>query len=778
MTDPGNNLNSALNIGNLSDLQTFNDSVNATDPDDFYKFNLTQTSNFNLNMSGLNDYASVYLIADLNQNGVIDKNENLREDSYNHSTNDGVIKSDLGAGTYFALVKPYNATSNSNYTLKLSATPTPPTTPSNPGNDLSSALNIGNLSGQKTFKDFVGVVDTQDFYRFSLPQNSHFTLKMSGLSDYANVYLIADTNNNGVLDKNETIEEDTYNHSTNDGVITSDLGAGSYFALVKLYDGTNNTNYTLNLSTNPTPPTTPSNPGNDLSSALNLGNLSGQKTFKDFVGVVDTQDFYRFSLPQNSHFTLKMNGLSDYASVYLVADTNKNGVIDNNETIAEDSYNHSTNDGTLESDLGTGSYFVLVKPYNVADNTNYTLNLSATSTPPTTPSNPGNDLNSALNLGNLSSPKTFKDFVGVVDPADVYRFNITQTSDFSLNMTGLSDLTNVYLIADLDRDGVIDNNETIAQDTYNSRTNDGIINYSNLGGGTYFAVIKPYGNEDNSNYNLRLSAITKTPSNSDDYIIGTPDNETIDALAGNDYLESRSGNDSLIGGSGNDTLLGEEDNDTLVGGDGNDRLDGGFGNNSLTGGIGDDTYIFNGASDTIVEQANQGKDTVISTVKYSLGGTLENLTLKAGYIDALTGQGNSLNNVLTGNEFNNVLKGSAGNDSVIGGKGKDTLSGGSGSDRFIFKSIGERIDIITDFAAEDTIAVSAASFKGGLIAGTLKPEQFVLGTSAQDSSDRFIYNSSNGALLFDGDGNGSLAAQNIAVLTTKPVITNADILVI
>jgi hypothetical protein len=92
MTDPGNNLNSALDIGNLSDLQTFNDAVNATDSDDFYKFNLTQTSNFNLNMSGITDNASVYLIADLNQNGVVDKNETLEQDTYNTSTNDGVIK--------------------------------------------------------------------------------------------------------------------------------------------------------------------------------------------------------------------------------------------------------------------------------------------------------------------------------------------------------------------------------------------------------------------------------------------------------------------------------------------------------------------------------------------------------------------------------------------------------------------------------------------------------------------------------------------------------------
>ncbi|MGL5834492.1 MAG: FG-GAP repeat domain-containing protein, partial [Waterburya sp.] len=80
MTDPGNNLNTALNIGNLSSLLTYQDFVGTLDGDDFYRFNLTQTSNVSLQLSGLSDYAYVRLVADSNGNGLYDSGEILYDD--------------------------------------------------------------------------------------------------------------------------------------------------------------------------------------------------------------------------------------------------------------------------------------------------------------------------------------------------------------------------------------------------------------------------------------------------------------------------------------------------------------------------------------------------------------------------------------------------------------------------------------------------------------------------------------------------------------------------
>jgi serralysin len=55
--------------------------------------------------------------------------------------------------------------------------------------------------------------------------------------------------------------------------------------------------------------------------------------------------------------------------------------------------------------------------------------------------------------------------------------------------------------------------------------------------------------------------------------------------------------------------------------------------------------------------------------------------------------------------------------------------------------------------------------------------QFYQGSAAHDSSDRLIYNSSNGQLYFDLDGTGLTTKILIATLSTELAITNTDIFV-
>jgi Ca2+-binding RTX toxin-like protein len=243
-----------------------------------------------------------------------------------------------------------------------------------------------------------------------------------------------------------------------------------------------------------------------------------------------------------------------------------------------------------------------------------------------------------------------------------------------------------------------------------------------------------------------------------------------------------------IGNSLNNVITGNSGTNSLTGLAGNDILNGGAGIDTLIGGDGNDTYIVDSTTDTITETATGGTDTIQSYVSYTLAENLnlENLTLTG--TSAINGTGNSLNNILTGNAANNTLDGGAGNDTLIGGLGNDTLvgglgndtlTGGAGLDSFTFNAPNQGVDTITDFVVvDDAIVVSAIGFGGNLIAGAaITAEQFVLGTAATDASDRFIYNSINGALFFDVDGTGSIAGVQIATLSTKPSITNADIVV-
>ncbi|MHC5936497.1 DVUA0089 family protein [Nostoc sp.] len=159
---------------------------------------------------------------------------------------------------------------------------------------------------------------------------------------------------------------------------------------------------------------------------------------------------------------------------------------------------------------------------------------------------------------------------------------------------------------------------------------------------------------------------------------GTSGDDTIYGWANGGNANSSSGNDTLNGAAGNDNLFGGTGNDSLIGGLGNDTLDGGLGTDSLNGGVGDDTYIIDSAADTITETANSGTDTVRSSVTYTLGINLENLTLTG--TSGINGTGNSLNNFVFGNRANNTLNSGGGNDTLDGNFGNDTLNGGDGND--------------------------------------------------------------------------------------------------
>ncbi len=264
-------------------------------------------------------------------------------------------------------------------------------------------------------------------------------------------------------------------------------------------------------------------------------------------------------------------------------------------------------------------------------------------------------------------------------------------------------------------------------------------------------------------------------------------------------ITGNTGINILTGGDGNDTLDGSSGNDTLNGDAGNDSLLGGVGVDSMVGGDGNDTYSVDHVGDVVTETNSDlvtgGTDLVNSTITYTLGANVENLTLTGS--TAINGTGNTLDNKITGNtginiltggdghdtldggNGNDTLTGGDGNDILIGGAGNDSLTGGLGSDIFRFNASSEKVDLITDFSVvDDTIQVKAA-FGGGLVAGAvITATQFTLGASATTTAHRFGYNDTTGALWFDSNGSTTGGFVQFATLSTGLPLTNTDIFVI
>jgi Ca2+-binding RTX toxin-like protein len=147
-------------------------------------------------------------------------------------------------------------------------------------------------------------------------------------------------------------------------------------------------------------------------------------------------------------------------------------------------------------------------------------------------------------------------------------------------------------------------------------------------------------------------------------------------------------------------------NNVISGGDLNDSLDGGLGADMLVGGLGDDTYVVDNVGDLVDEDTNEGVDRVNSSVSYTLGANVDNLTLTGAA--AINGTGNVLDNDMDGNSGDNQLFGGAGNDNIDGNDGIDLIDGGSGNDT-LSGGVGGDTDTIIGGAGDDDIDVGSGN---------------------------------------------------------------------
>lgn len=145
---------------------------------------------------------------------------------------------------------------------------------------------------------------------------------------------------------------------------------------------------------------------------------------------------------------------------------------------------------------------------------------------------------------------------------------------------------------------------------------------------------------------------------------------------------------TLLGNDAANAIIGSSQNDLIDGGGGDDTLNGGGGSDTLRGGAGNDIFQISNTLGTLIENANEGTDTIVITsgiTVFTLAANFENLTFLGSAQHS--GVGNAADNVITGGAGRDELQGLGGNDTLSDGGGavgnEDTLIGGTGNDIYV-----------------------------------------------------------------------------------------------
>ena len=204
--------------------------------------------------------------------------------------------------------------------------------------------------------------------------------------------------------------------------------------------------------------------------------------FKGWVGGSNSSDYYRFTLANSSDFSLSLTELADRADV---------GLLDNSGAVLIESDNYAATDQNIEVQLLPGTYYIRVNPSYSHDSTAYTLSVSASSVVEA-----GNSFNEARNILLTGDAITFRDWVGVTDTDDYYRFTLDRSNHVRLRLTEPIDRIVMEL---LDSSGAVVAN----WDNFVSSKKD---IYKKLQRGTYFIRVRPAYSHDNTGYKLTVVA--------------------------------------------------------------------------------------------------------------------------------------------------------------------------------------------------------------------------------------------------------------------------------
>ena len=256
----------AYDLGKLDgNPTTRSNSIGNGDNIDYAHFHLDQASAFNLLLKGATGDAAVDLL-DVNGTTIASSYDGRSiaslltgiSTTQNFDTHDVALNlSSLAAGDYYLKVSPSWTQQrggrgiSERYYLPVASTTDYDLTVSTSlvSNLLPTEVGLGNLAGTRLLTGSLDSNNTSEMYRVTLGAGTlHITL--SGMDANADVRLIRDSNNDGVISGNEAFASSSQGSNFTDGIYNATRG-GTYFIQVCQGQGAfgTTTNYNLGVST-------------------------------------------------------------------------------------------------------------------------------------------------------------------------------------------------------------------------------------------------------------------------------------------------------------------------------------------------------------------------------------------------------------------------------------------------------------------------------------------------------------------------------------------------
>ncbi|QJB28665.1 pre-peptidase C-terminal domain-containing protein [Limnospira fusiformis] len=295
---------------------------------------------------------------------------------------------------------------------------------------IEDALNKGVITEQIEIRDRIGFRqdgqrELNDFYKFTIREESEFNLTLDDLNANANVQLLDNWGSVIFLSNNPGRRAENIN---------ANLDPGDYYVRVMAV-GPAQTEYSLSLSAEPRTV--------DLGQNLGvLNSLSKPVVINDRIGfatgsVRNVEDFFSFSLDKDSDVSITLDQLRQNANIQLL-DADR-------ETILFQSMNPGRVEDNINGILKAGDYVVRVFPQGAA-RTDYRLELTANEAhrPEELPGARVGDL-----IGK-EEPFVIVDSIGFGigsqrNQRDFYTFNLSEDASFYAQMDQLNGGANLFL---------------------------------------------------------------------------------------------------------------------------------------------------------------------------------------------------------------------------------------------------------------------------------------------------------------------------------------------